>query len=112
MFLTNNFFHLNICNDTAVSEVFAHKKANSAAGVSYTAARQSKHIYHEESVHGTGFNMAENEEKKGDEKKEKGVAGTTADVGKGAAKGTVDGTKKIGGSIGKGIKNLGKKDEK
>jgi hypothetical protein len=51
--------------------------------------------------------MAEEEK---EEKKEKGVAGTTADVGKGAAKGTVDGTKKIGGSISKGFKNLGKKD--
>jgi hypothetical protein len=50
--------------------------------------------------------MAEKEEEK-----KKGVVGTTADVGKGAGKGAVDGTKKIGGSIGNGIKNVGKKKE-
>ena len=48
-----------------------------------------------------------------DEKKdeEKGVLGTTADVGKGAVKGTVGGVKKIGGALGRGVKKVGGKDE-
>jgi len=42
---------------------------------------------------------------------EKGVVGTTADVGKGAVKGTVGGAKKIGGAVGRGVKNIGKGEE-
>jgi hypothetical protein len=42
---------------------------------------------------------------------EKGVIGTTADVGKGAVKGTVGGVKKIGSAFGRGVKKLGKDEE-
>jgi len=53
-----------------------------------------------------GNTMAE--EKK--EEKEKGVVGTSADVGKGAVKGTVSGTKKIGGAIGNSFKKKDKEE--
>ena len=52
--------------------------------------------------------MSDDKEKaKGEEK---GVLGTTADVGKGAAKGTVGGVKKIGSAFGRSAKKLGGKD--
>ena len=49
-------------------------------------------------------------DKKDGKKEEKGVVGTTADVGKGAAKGTVAGVKSIGGAMGRGVKKIGGKD--
>ena len=53
--------------------------------------------------------MADSKDKKG--KEEKGVVGTTADVTKGAAKGAVSGTKKVGGAIVGGVKKVGKNDK-
>jgi len=50
-------------------------------------------------------------DKENTKEEEKGVLGTTADVGKGAAKGTVGGVKKIGSAFGRGVKKIGKEGE-
>jgi len=52
--------------------------------------------------------MSEDKEETNENGEEKGVLGTTADVGKGAVKGTVGGVKKIGSAFGRGVKKLGK----